>query len=53
MSEDCRGAARHALAELLEDCMTEIIEVNLKRMAALGAADRRNPLPASCSPNAA
>jgi putative transposase len=40
--EDYRGAARHALAELLEGRMAETIDRHLERMAEVGAADRRN-----------
>jgi transposase-like protein len=40
--EDYRGAARHALAELLEGRMAETIDRHLERMAELGTADRRN-----------
>jgi transposase-like protein len=40
--EDYRGAARQALAELLEDRMDQLIDAHLERMAALGQADRRN-----------
>ncbi len=40
--EDYRGAARCALAELLEGRMAETIDRHLERMAEVGAADRRN-----------
>ena len=40
--EDYRGAARSALAELLEGRMAETIDRHLERMAEVGAADRRN-----------
>ena len=40
--EDYRGAARHALAELLEGRMAETIDRHLERMAEVGEADRRN-----------
>lgn len=40
--EDYRGAARQALAELLEGRMDQLIDAHLERMAALGQADRRN-----------
>jgi len=40
--EDYRGAARDALAELLEGRMAESIDRHLERVAALGQADRRN-----------
>jgi putative transposase len=39
---DYRGAARQALAELLEGRMDQLIDVHLERMAELGQADRRN-----------
>jgi transposase-like protein len=41
-SEDYRGAARQALAELLRGRMTESIDRHLERMAEVGEADRRN-----------
>jgi len=40
--EDYRQAASQALAELLEGRMAETIDRHLERMAARGAADRRN-----------
>src|SRR5918995_4548511 len=40
--EEYRGAARHALAELLEGRMGQLIDQHLERMAELGEADRRN-----------
>lgn len=40
--EDYRGAARHALAELLEGRMAETVDRHLERMAEVGQADRRN-----------
>jgi putative transposase len=40
--EDYRGAARHALAELLEGRMAETIDRHLEGMAVRGEADRRN-----------
>ena len=40
--EDYRGAARQALAELLEGRMAETIDRHLERMAEVGAVDRRN-----------
>src|ERR687898_1106532 len=40
--EDYRGAARQALAELLEGRMDQLIDLHLERMAELGQADRRN-----------
>jgi transposase-like protein len=40
--EDYRGAARCALAELLEGRMGQLIDEHLERMAELGQADRRN-----------
>jgi putative transposase len=40
--EDYRGAARQALAELLEGRMDQLIDAHLERMAELGQADRRN-----------
>lgn len=40
--EDYRGAARRALAELLEGRMGQLIDRHLERMAVLGEADRRN-----------
>jgi transposase-like protein len=39
---DYRGAARHALTELLEGRMGQLIDEHLERMAGLGQADRRN-----------
>jgi hypothetical protein len=47
--EDYRGAARQALAELLEGRMAETIDRHLERLAELGQADRRNGCyPAGC-----
>ena len=40
--EDYRGAARQALAEILEGRMDQLIDAHLERMAELGEADRRN-----------
>jgi putative transposase len=40
--EDYRAGARHALAELLEGRMEQLIDERLERMAELGQADRRN-----------
>jgi putative transposase len=40
--EDYRGAARQALAELLEGRMDRVIDLHLARLAELGQADRRN-----------
>jgi putative transposase len=40
--EDYRGAARQALAELLEGRMDQLIDEHLERLAELGQADRRN-----------
>jgi transposase-like protein len=40
--EDYRAGARHALAELLEGRMAQLIDERLERMAELGQADRRN-----------
>jgi len=40
--EDYRGAARQALAQLLEARMDQLIDEDLERMAELGQADRRN-----------
>jgi putative transposase len=40
--EDYREAARHALAELLEGRMAQLIDQHLERMTELGHADRRN-----------
>jgi Transposase, Mutator family len=40
--EGCRAGARHALAELLEGRMDQLIDQHLERMAELGQADRRN-----------
>jgi transposase-like protein len=40
--EDYRGAARHALTELLEGRMDQLLDEHLERMAELGQADRRN-----------
>jgi transposase-like protein len=40
--EDYRGAARDALAELLQGRMDQLIDQHLERMAELGRADRRN-----------
>jgi putative transposase len=40
--EDYRAGARHALAELLEGRMDQLIDEHLERMAELGQADRRN-----------
>ena len=40
--EDYRGAVRHALAELLEGRMDQLIDEHLERMAEVGEADRRN-----------
>ncbi|HSA67095.1 MAG TPA: IS256 family transposase [Methyloceanibacter sp.] len=40
--EDYRASARHALAELLEGRMRQLIDAHLERMAELGRADRRN-----------
>jgi transposase-like protein len=40
--EDYRGAARQALAELLEGRMAETIDRHLERLAEVGEADRRN-----------
>ena len=40
--EDYRAGARHALAELLEGRMDQLIDQHLERMAELGQADRRN-----------
>jgi putative transposase len=40
--EAYRGAARRALAELLEGRMDQLIDEHLERMAELGQADRRN-----------
>jgi hypothetical protein len=41
-SEDYRGAARQALAALLERRMDQLIDLHLERMAELGQADRPN-----------
>lgn len=41
--EDDRGAARHALAAVLEGRMDQLIDVHLERMAEFGQAD---PVPA-------
>jgi hypothetical protein len=40
--EDDRAGARHALAELLEGRMDQLIDQHLERMAELGQANRRN-----------
>jgi putative transposase len=40
--EDYRGAARQALAELLEGRMGQLIDAHLERLSELGQADRRN-----------
>ena len=40
--EDDRAGARHALAELLQGRMDQLIDEHLERMAELGQADRRN-----------
>jgi putative transposase len=40
--EDYRGAARQALAELLEGRRDRVIDLHLARLAELGQADRRN-----------
>jgi transposase-like protein len=40
--EDYRAGARHALAELLEGRMDQLIDQHLERMAERGQADRRN-----------
>jgi transposase-like protein len=40
--EDYRGAARQAVAELLEGRMDQLIDEHLERMAELSQADRRN-----------
>jgi putative transposase len=40
--EDYRASARHALTELLEGRMGQLIDGHLERMAKLGQADRRN-----------
>ena len=40
--EDYRGAARQAVAEVLQGRMGQLIEQHLERMAELGQADRRN-----------
>jgi putative transposase len=40
--EDYRGAARQAVAEVLQCRMGQLIEQHLERMAELGQADRRN-----------
>ena len=40
--EDYRAGARHALAELLEGRMGQLIDEHLERMTELGEADRRN-----------
>jgi putative transposase len=40
--EDYRDGARHAVAELLEGRMDQLIDQHLERMAELGQADRRN-----------
>jgi transposase-like protein len=40
--EDYRAGARHALAELLEGRMEQLIDEHLECMAELGQADRRN-----------
>jgi putative transposase len=40
--EDYRASARHALTELLEGRMGQLIDEHLERMAELGRADRRN-----------
>ena len=40
--EDYRGAVRHALAEVLEGRMDQLIDEHLERMAEIGEADRRN-----------
>jgi transposase-like protein len=40
--EDYRAGARHALAELLEGRMEQLLDERLERLAELGRADRRN-----------
>jgi hypothetical protein len=40
--EGDRGAARQALAELLEDRMDQLIDAHLERMAERGQVDRRD-----------
>jgi len=40
--DDCRQGARDALAALLEGRMGQVVDQYLERMAACGAADRRN-----------